>query len=210
MSALPGCRSIARKVAIACLPGLAACADSALAADADADCGKFPARSIDSLVCRSTLLASLDREMNRVLALATSAGGAAASTIRQQQSAWLASRAACAKSATAEACLRELYVARIAAIRGASKAARRADDKGTSLGPFSFRCDGIGAPLEISYVNVAPGFAWVSIKDQGYLLLRQRSGSGARYEGNGTLFWEAAGEARWRSTTGSPEVSCRP
>jgi uncharacterized protein len=201
-------RSIARRITFACLTGLAACADAALAADA-ADCGTLPARSIERLVCLSPLLSSLDQEMRRVFALATAAQGPAASTIRQQQSAWLASRAACAKSKTQEACVRDLYVARIAAIRSESKAARSADGKGTSLGPFAFRCESVDAPLEISYVNVRPGLAWVSIKDQGYLMMQQRSGSGARYEGNGTLFWEAGGEARWRATTDSPEVVCQ-
>jgi uncharacterized protein len=201
--------SIARRIAPACLTGLAACADPALAADASVDCGALPARSIERLVCRSPLLSSLDQEMNRVLALATAAGTPAASAIRQQQSTWLASRAACTKSKTQEACVRDLYVARIAAIRSESKAARSADAKGTSLGPFKFRCEGVDAPLEISYVNVRPGLAWVWLKGQGYLMVQQRSGSGARYEGNGTLFWEAGGEARWRATTDSPEVVCQ-
>jgi uncharacterized protein len=206
--ALPNSRLIGRRIAIACLPGFAACADAALPEKADADCSAFPARSVERLVCRSPLLTSLDLEMKRVLALAATGGGTASSAIRQQQSAWLASRAACANSKTQEACVRDLYVERIAAIRSESKAARGADGKGTSLGPFAFRCEGVDAPLEISYVNVSPGLAWVRLKDQGYLLQQQRSGSGARYEGNGTLFWESGGEARWRATTGSPEVTC--
>ncbi len=202
-------QSIARRIALVCLPGLAACADSALAAAAGVDCGTLPARSIERLVCRSPLLSGLDQENSRVFALATAAGGTGARAIRQQESTWLASRAACTKSKTQEACVRDLYVARIAAIRSQSKAARSADGKGTSLGPFVFRCEGIDAPLEISYVNVPPGLAWVRLNDRGSLMVQQRSGSGARYEGNGTLFWEAGGEARWRATTDSPEVVCR-
>ena len=50
----------------------------------------------------------------------------------------------------------------------------------------------------------------MNIGGRGYLLQQQRSGSGARYEGDGTLFWEAQGEARWRATTGTPETVCAP
>lgn len=159
-------------------------------------------------MCGSATLTGLDQEMNRLLALATTGSGPTAMAIRHQQEAWGARRAECARSKTQEACLRELYVSRIAAIRVGSRAARSADARGTSLGPFAFRCEGVEAPLAISYVNVPPRFAWVMIKDAGYLLVQQRSGSGARYEGNGTLFWEAQGEARWRATTGSPETVC--
>jgi uncharacterized protein len=174
-----------------------------------ADCAALPSRSIERTICRSATLTGLDQEMNRLLALATARNGPTATKIRQQQQAWAAHRAECARSKTQEeACLRELYVSRIAAMRAGSRAARSADTKGTSLGPFAFRCEGLDAPLAISYVNVPPRFAWVMVKDEGYLLVQQRSGSGARYEGNGTLFWEAQGEARWRATTGSPETVC--
>ena len=101
-------------------------------------------------------------------------------------------------------------MSRIAEIRIDSLAARAADAKGTSLGPFVFRCEGVRDLLAISYVNVPPNFAWVNIGENGYLLLQQRSGSGARYEGDGTLFWEAQDEARWRATTGTAETACAP
>jgi uncharacterized protein len=172
------------------------------------DCATLPRRSIERVMCHSATLTGLDQEMNRLLTLVTAGSGPAVSQIREQQVAWGARRAECANSTTQEPCLRELYVSRIAAIRAGSRAARSADTKGTSLGPFAFRCEGVDAPLAISYVNVPPRFAWVTIKDKGYLLVEQRSGSGARYEGNGTLFWEAQGEARWRPTTGSPETVC--
>jgi len=202
----------AAAMALACVVG----ATTAHAADGPAavakpaiDCAKTALRSLERLMCRSPMLSALDREMNRVLALATRAArGSAAAQLAKDQAAWAARRVACAKSKTQEACLRELYVARIAEIRIDSLAARVADAKGASLGPFVFRCEGVRDLLAISYVNVAPNFAWVNIGENGYLLQQQRSGSGARYEGDGTLFWEAQGEARWRATTGSPETIC--
>jgi uncharacterized protein len=160
-------------------------------------------------MCRSQMLARLDAELTRLYTLATAPkAGAAVSAVRQQQTAWMAQRAACAKSATQETCVRDLYLARIAAIRTQSRPARSADNQGISLGPFAFRCETLDAVLDIAYVNVDPGLAWVTIKDRSYPLVQQRSGSGARYEGDGTLFWEHQGEARWRGTTSAPEVTC--
>ena len=182
---------------------------AAMAAGPNFDCKTATARSIERLMCRSPMLSSLDAELSRVYTLATAPkAGPPAPVIRKQQTAWLAQRAACAKSRTQEQCARDLYLARIAAIRAQSRRARSADDKGVSLGPFAFRCDRLDAVLDISYVNVSPGLAWVKIGDQSYPLVQQRSGSGARYEGNGTLFWEHQGEARWRGTTNSPEITC--
>lgn len=182
---------------------------AALAADPSLDCETAKARSIERLMCRSPMLSHMDAELTHLYTLATAPkAGATVSAIRKQQSAWLAKRAACAKSRTQEECVRDVYLARIAAIRAQSRQARSADAKGISLGPFAFRCDQQDDVLDITYVNVDPGLAWVTIKDRSYPLVQQRSGSGTRYEGNGTLFWEHQGEARWRGTTTSPEVTC--
>jgi uncharacterized protein len=182
---------------------------AAAAADPSVDCKAAKARSIERLMCRSPMLSRLDAELTRVYALASvPKAGTPAIAIRKQQTEWLADRTACDKSTTQEECVRDLYLARIAAIRAQSRQARSADDKGISLGPFAFRCEGVDAMLDISYVNANPGLAWVTIKDRSYPLVQQRSGSGARYEGNGTLFWEHQGEARWRGTTNTPEVTC--
>ena len=183
---------------------------TAAAADPTAGCKTAKLRSIERLMCSSPLLLRLDAELTRLYAVATAPkSGAAASAIRKQQGEWLTQRAACVKSKTQADCVRDLYLARIAAIRVQSRQARSADDKGISLGPFAFQCEGIDSALAITYVNADPGFAWVTIKDQAYPLVQQRSGSGARYEGDGTLFWEHQGEARWRGTTNSPEVTCK-
>jgi len=179
-------------------------------ADDPAACKDAPPKSIELLICKSALLNALDAELNRVYALATGPiGGATSTLIRSQQAPWLATRSACLKSKTRVACVRDLTLARIAAIRTQSKSARSADAKGTSLGPFSFRCEPPDNLLSITYVNVKPGFAWIVRKSGASMLQQQRSGSGARYEGDGTLFWEAQGEARWRDQTNDPEVTCK-
>jgi uncharacterized protein len=191
------------------LLALACVCSAVFAADPPADCKATKARSLERLMCRSPMLTRLDAELTRVYTLATAPkAGAAGSAIRQQQVDWMAQRAACVTSATQATCVRDRYLERIAAIRAQSRLARSADSKGISLGPFAFRCETLDAVLDISYVNVDPGLAWVTIKDQSYPLVQQRSGSGARYEGDGTLFWEHQGDARWRGTTSAPEVTC--
>ncbi len=188
--------------------GFVGCPCAALAAPT-ADCKNTRLRSIERLMCTTPMLIRMDAELTRLYALATGPkAGPSAVAIRKQQPAWVSQRAACVKSKTQEECVRDLYLARIASIRAGSRAARAVDTKGISLGPFVFRCDGIDATLDITYVNADPGLAWVTIKDQSYPLVQQRSGSGARYEGNGTLFWEHQGEARWRGTTNTPEMLC--
>jgi len=179
------------------------------AVEPNPDCAAAKPGSIERLLRGSRLLSRLDAELTRIYALATAPkSAAAAATIRTQQAAWLAGRSACIKSPTQTECTRDLYLARIATIRAQSRPARSDDNKGISLGPFAFRCDQLDATLDITYVNVDPGLAWVTVEDHAYPLVQQRSGSGARYEGNGTLFWEHQGDARWRGTTSTPEVAC--
>ena len=151
--------AIALACAVAITPATPArAADKPAAVDKPAvDCSKAPLRSLERLMCRSATLSALDREMNRLLALATrSARGNAAGELAKDQSAWSARRAACAKSKTQEACLRELYVSRIAEVRVDSLPARAADATGMSRGPFVFRCEGASDLLAITYVNVPP------------------------------------------------------
>ena len=193
---------------IAVLIAFATFSGAALADDT-ADCKNVSPKSIDLVICKSAMLSALDTELNRVYALATGpTSGGTASTVRSQQAPWLATRSACMKSKTRVACVRDLTLARIAAIRTQSRSARSADAKGTSLGPFAFSCEAPDGLLSITYVNVKPGFAWVVRNGAASMLQQQRSGSGARYEGDGTLFWEAQGDARWRARTNDPEVNC--
>jgi uncharacterized protein len=194
---------------IAILIATAALSGAAFADD-PAACTSAPPKSIELVICKSVMLTALDTELNRVYALATGPiSGGTATTVRSQQAPWLATRSACLKSKTRVACVRDLSLARIAAIRTQSRSARSADAKGTSLGPFTFRCEPPDTLLSITYVNVKPGFAWIARNGAASMLQQQRSGSGARYEGDGTLFWEAQGEARWRARTNDPEANCK-
>jgi uncharacterized protein len=178
-----------------CLAALLCLSSAGMAADPAADCKTAKLRSIERLMCGSPMLQRLDQELARLYASSTAPkAGAAAPAIRKQQTAWVAQRADCVKSKTQAQCVRDVSLARIAAIRAQSKPARSADDKGISLGPFAFQCDGVQAPLDITFVNTDPGLAWVTIKDRSYPLIQQRSGSGdhASRDANEHLHVEAS------------------
>ena len=81
--------SIAAAIALACAIGTtsARAAEKPAAVDNPAvNCSTAPPRSLERLMCRSATLSALDREMNRVLALATRAarGNASAQLTKDQ------------------------------------------------------------------------------------------------------------------------------
>ena len=184
-------KAMSRTVGMA---GLACLSSASMAADPAVDCKTAKLRSIERLMCRSPMLPRLDQELTRLYALATSPkAGAAARGIRTQQRHGLhnvrtAPRAR--RRPVRSRCLSRTH----RRDSTQSRSARSADDKGISLGPFAFKCEGADARSTMTFVNVDPGLAWVTIKDRSYPLIQQRSGSGARYEGDGTLFWEHQGE----------------
>jgi uncharacterized protein len=175
----------------------------------DMDCKSARSSSVDAAVCASPVLTRLDRETRRLYALATATAGASANAISAGQGDWLAQRDACVSRADAAKCLRERYLSRIAAIRSESTAAR-SGARGLSLGPFEFRCPGPDSGVfRITYANVDPSLAFVTAGGTSYVLTQARSGSGARYEGEGALFWEYQGEARWRAAVDGVETTCK-
>jgi uncharacterized protein len=170
----------------------------------------MPTNSPDAAVCGSPLLGRLDRELQRLYDLATSpAAGASARTISAGQRAWSAEREKCMRGPDIAVCMRDVYLQRIAAIRAESSAAR-GGGRGASLGPFEFKCPGTPASIiRITYANVNPSLALVTVDGKPYVLTQARSGSGARYEGQGALFWEHQGEARWRAAADGVESTCK-
>lgn len=172
-------------------------------------CAGARPRSIEALVCGSPLLAALDAEMARLYRLATGPREpVVAMGARQTQRDWIAERNRCLKTAARETCIRDQYLARIAGLRVASRAARD-DDHGISLGPFAFRCEDTDGLLTVVFVNSDPAFASISHRGERQTLERARSGSGARYDGpGGGMFWEHHGEATYRDGAARPEVRC--
>jgi uncharacterized protein len=183
----------------------------AVAAGPGVTCAGARPGSIEALVCGSRLLAALDAEMARLYRLATGPREpAVAIGVRQAQRDWLRERSRCLKIASRETCVRDRYLARIAGLRVASRAARD-DDHGISRGPFVFRCEDTDGLLTVVYVNSDPAFASISHRGQRQTLRRAPAASGARYEGaEERQLWEHQGEVTYRAGATAPEVRCVP
>ena len=183
----------------------------AAAAGPGVTCAGARPRSIEALVCGSPLLAALDAEMARLYRLATGPREpVVAIGAKQAQRDWLLERNRCLKTASRETCVRDQYLARIAGLRVASRAARD-DDRGISRGPFAFRCENTDGLLTVIFVNSDPAFASISHQGQRQTLRRAPAASGARYEGaDERMLWEHQGEATYRGGAAAPEVRCVP
>lgn len=183
----------------------------AAAGEPVATCAGARPRSIEALICGSPLLGALDTEMARLYRLATGPREpVVAIGAKQAQRDWLRERNRCLKTATRETCIRDQYLARIAGLRVASRAARD-DDHGISRGPFAFRCENTDGLLTVIFVNSDPAFASISHRGQRQTLRRAPAASGARYEGaDERVFWEHQDEATYRAGAAGPEVRCVP
>jgi heat shock protein HslJ/membrane-bound inhibitor of C-type lysozyme len=69
----------------------------------------------------------------------------------------------------------------------------------TSRGPFAFSCTaksgGAVAALKITYYDTQPGLALIEFKKVTRPVFQTLSGSGAKYESKGVMYWEHQGEA---------------
>jgi uncharacterized protein len=166
--------------------------------------------SIEALLCGSSLLSTLDAEVARLYGLATRpATGVDAASIERDQRGWLARRDRCLQAAAPERGALDQYLARIAALRTASAAARSDDRHGISLGPFEWQCGSADGRLATVFVNSDPAFLFASGKSTSLTMWRAISGSGAKYQGpDDAMFWEHQGEATFRARGSAPEVRC--
>ncbi|MDM0012741.1 MliC family protein [Variovorax sp. J22P168] len=168
------------------------------------DCAKARPDSVDLKVCADPLIAALDAEMARLYRLATDSRG-----IRKSQPGWLRQRDACHANADEANCLRDSYLARIDELRARSRAAR-ANRNGISLGPFTYRCQGIDGQISVTFVNTDPAFARVRNKERVQVLQQEISGSGARYgDAAGAMFWSKGRGGLYQAGPGLPEASCK-
>jgi uncharacterized protein len=201
------------KVAILAGGVVLVAATLAAAAGPGVTCAGARPRSIEALICGSPLLAALDAEMARLYRLATGPREpvvAMAIGAKQAQPDWIRERNRCLKTAGRETCVRDQYLARIAGLRVASRAARD-DGHGISRGPFVFRCENTDGLLTVIFVDSDPAFASISHQGQRQTLRRAPAASGARYEGaDERVFWEHQGEATYRAGAAAPEVRCVP
>jgi membrane-bound inhibitor of C-type lysozyme len=80
-----------------------------------------------------------------------------------------------------------------------------------SRGPFTFDCTQAGGgpeTLTATFYQTQPGLLLLERGGQTRPAFQVRAASGAKYEGQGVMFWEARGEAS--VTWSGAELKCRP
>lgn len=191
-----------------CLPALAA--SPSLACDQ-------PDGGVPKLVCQDPRLAELDREVARLSRLARAddhATGSGPAALDVAERGWIEGRDACRQAGDMRACVVASYAARIGELRRSDAGARSQDDRGISLGPFAVRCDGLDAPIGVTFINggEGPALAYLVGLDPPLIVSQAPSGSGARYTGRygaGTAtFWNKGREALLE-LPGRPQHRCR-
>ena len=169
------------------------------------DCARASGR-VEAAICADPGLAQLDRELARVYQLARQADGAALVAAQRR---WLSERDGCATAADVPLCLRNAHAARIAGLRqGLAGGAA-----GISLGPFTYRCAGLAAPVVAVFVNIEPPLVHLHRDAPGgaadLVLPAAISASGARYAGptpgGAAEFW-VKGETALLTLPGQDEM----
>ncbi len=118
------------------------------------DCEKASTHA-EKLICADQGLAALDREVARLYGLASDALNAMPGfeDLLDGQRKWIAQRNTCFDNE----CLAEMYVRRVHQLRQSYSAARVADNKSRSAGPYVLRCEGLDALVGVTVVTTNPG-----------------------------------------------------
>jgi uncharacterized protein len=164
------------------------------------DCGRETGK-VPLAVCGDASLAALDRKVDAAWRAARAKGLRTPETVDGEQQGFELERDACARQRDVRACLQVVYTARLSelqAIHGLVPVTGRA----------RFACTGEGPP-EIAAVFFASeaASALLTAGEREVLVFQKPAASGARYEGDGVVFWNKGDEAAvtWEEI----ELSCR-
>jgi len=166
-------------------------------------CDKVKADSIEDMVCRDEDLSALDRKLSRVYAAAAKiATKERPPRLKAEQRGWIKGRNECWKSDDKRACVEDAYVRRIAELQASYRLV-------PGKGPFRFVCDGNSAnEVVATFFQTTPPTLIAERGDSVSLMVLQRSGSGAKYQGRNESFWEHQGEASITWGYGAPAMRC--
>jgi uncharacterized protein len=155
------------------------------------DCARA-AGKVAAAVCGDASLASLDRQLEAVYAAARAKVPPARTpeTLEAEQRGFVQMRDACERQRDLRACLQVVYTARVSevqAIHGLVPVTGRA----------RFACEGEGpqAIEAVFFASQAPS-ALLRAGEREVLVLQGPSAGGARYEGDGVVFWNKGEEAQ--------------
>jgi uncharacterized protein len=185
-------------------PGVDADAGGAAAAAGPSyPCGEVAAGSIEALICGDGELTALDRRLAGIYAAsARKAAGEGLPGLKAEQRGWIKGRNACWKRDDSRGCVRDAYRRRIAELQARYRLV-------PGQGPVRFTCDGNPAhEVVVTFFPTDPPTLMAERGDSVSLMFRQPSGSGAKYQGRNTTFWEHRGEASITWGYGAPEMRC--
>ena len=172
------------------------------AAEPAFDCTKADG-TIEELICQDEKLAELDRKLAEVYtAAARKATNEHPPVLKAEQRGWIKGRNDCWKSDDPRACAESLYQTRIVELQARYRLV-------PENGPFWFACDGDPKnEVTVTFFETEPPSLIAERGDQVSLMVRQPSGSGAKYQGGNESFWEHQDEATIVWGYGAPEMRC--
>ena len=167
------------------------------------DCNKANS-SIERLICEDAELASLDRAVANVYALALSkAGNEHPLVLKAEQRGWIKGRNDCWKSNDRRQCVVELYRLRLIELQTRYRLVPVAASA-------KFFCDGDPRKeVIVDFFRTDPPSLIAERGDSVSLMLQQPAASGMRYQGRNESFWEHQGEASVIWGYGAPEMRCQ-
>jgi uncharacterized protein len=154
-------------------------------------------------LCRDGSLAALDRKLTASFAAAVAKipSVSTTETMEAEQRGFVRQRDACERSREVSACLQAVYTARVSelqAVHGLVPAA----------GHARFVCEGEGPhAIEATFFESEAPTALLHAGAREVLVFQKPAASGARYEGDGVVFWNKGDQAAvtWEEI----ELSCR-
>lgn len=164
-------------------------------------CGA-PAGASEQAICADPELLAADRRLAPVYAAVLERTSRRDRPgLRREQEDWWAGVRDCGKLDDPGACIADAYAYRTAELQAMHRLVG-------ARGPFRFDCDD-GSRIVVSYfATTPPSMVAVRGTERAFMLV-QRSGSGARYAGRDTGFWEHQGSAAITWGAGGPELRCK-
>ena len=180
------------------------CWNTAMAESPSFDCRKVKDGSIEKMICDDSELAALDRKLAEVYAAASKkAVNEHPPVLRAEQRGWIKGRNECWKRDDKRGCVEEHYRLRIAELQAKYRLV-------PGNGPVMYICDGDPRNEVIAtFFQTEPPTLIAERGDQVSLMYREKSGSGAKYQGRNESLWEHQGEALITWGYGSKEMKCK-
>lgn len=147
------------------------------------DCTRAKGQA-QELVCADAQLATLDREISRLYALASRSpqlDTKQRARLRAYQIGWIRGRNDCWKATDLRTCVLDSYVTRIHELRRDYPAARGADAHGISSGPVGVACEGAERRMAATFIHTDPPLACLESQALCYTMTLTPTASGARY-----------------------------